>query len=172
VINLAAVFRECMLEPYKTKKKKKTPWPLVRKRTIPTERPPHVDEVSANWNRMSWYKCDGSALVMTNRGRLPMLLTRKFPFIPSEVGSFPLSHPLFFYDAVDPMRDLYEPSSWSGLRQSAPLPPCVKVNSIEILIFEKMSPTICSGAFLPIFCGPYCQWFPSSHLCDQEYSGR
>jgi hypothetical protein len=24
---------------------KKTPWPLVRKRTIPTERPPHVDEI-------------------------------------------------------------------------------------------------------------------------------
>jgi hypothetical protein len=24
---------------------KKTPWPLVRKRTIPTERPPLVDEI-------------------------------------------------------------------------------------------------------------------------------
>jgi hypothetical protein len=29
--------------------KKKTPWPLVRKRTIPTERPPLVGEVSANF---------------------------------------------------------------------------------------------------------------------------
>jgi hypothetical protein len=28
---------------------KKTPWPLVRKRTIPTEQPPHVGEVSANF---------------------------------------------------------------------------------------------------------------------------
>jgi hypothetical protein len=28
---------------------KKTPWPLVRKRTIPTERPPLVGEVSANF---------------------------------------------------------------------------------------------------------------------------
>jgi hypothetical protein len=27
----------------------KTPWPLVRKRTIRTERPPHVGEVSANF---------------------------------------------------------------------------------------------------------------------------
>jgi hypothetical protein len=30
-------------------KKKKTPWPLVHKRTIPTERPPLVGEVSANF---------------------------------------------------------------------------------------------------------------------------
>jgi hypothetical protein len=29
--------------------KKQTPWPSVRKRTIPTERPPLVDEVSANF---------------------------------------------------------------------------------------------------------------------------
>jgi hypothetical protein len=28
---------------------KKTPWLLVRKRTIPTERPPLVGEVSANF---------------------------------------------------------------------------------------------------------------------------
>jgi hypothetical protein len=27
------------------KQNKKTPWPLVRKRTIPTERPPLVDEI-------------------------------------------------------------------------------------------------------------------------------
>jgi acyl-CoA thioesterase FadM len=30
---------------YDTKTKKQTPWPLVRKRTIPTERPPLVDEI-------------------------------------------------------------------------------------------------------------------------------
>jgi hypothetical protein len=30
-------------------KEKRTPWPVVRKRTIPTERPPLVDEVSANF---------------------------------------------------------------------------------------------------------------------------
>jgi hypothetical protein len=30
-------------------KTKKTPWPLVRKRTIPTERTPLVGEVSANF---------------------------------------------------------------------------------------------------------------------------
>jgi hypothetical protein len=30
--------------PQKTKKKQ-TPWPLVRVRTIPTERPPPVDEI-------------------------------------------------------------------------------------------------------------------------------
>jgi hypothetical protein len=58
---------------------------------------------NACWNHMSWYKCDVSASMTTNRGRLQMLLTTKFLFIPSEVGSFPLSHPLFFYDAVDPM---------------------------------------------------------------------
>jgi hypothetical protein len=29
--------------------KKKTPWPLVHKWTIPTERPPHVGKVSANF---------------------------------------------------------------------------------------------------------------------------
>jgi hypothetical protein len=29
----------------KQKKKKQTPWPLVRERTIPTERPPLVDEI-------------------------------------------------------------------------------------------------------------------------------
>jgi hypothetical protein len=33
-------------------KKKKTPWLLVRKRTIPTERPPLVGEVSAKLLRM------------------------------------------------------------------------------------------------------------------------
>jgi hypothetical protein len=31
---------------------KTTPWPLVRKRTIPTERPPLVGEVSANFLRI------------------------------------------------------------------------------------------------------------------------
>jgi hypothetical protein len=31
------------------KQKKKTPWPLVRKRTIPTEQPPLVGEVSAKF---------------------------------------------------------------------------------------------------------------------------
>jgi hypothetical protein len=29
----------------KKKKKKQTPWPLVRERTIPTDRPPLVDEI-------------------------------------------------------------------------------------------------------------------------------
>jgi hypothetical protein len=28
---------------------KKTPWPLVHKRTIPTEEPPLIGEVSANF---------------------------------------------------------------------------------------------------------------------------
>jgi hypothetical protein len=28
-----------------TNNQKQTPWPLVRKRTIPTERPPLVDEI-------------------------------------------------------------------------------------------------------------------------------
>jgi hypothetical protein len=32
--------------------KKKTPWPLVRKRTIPTERPQLVGQVSANYLRI------------------------------------------------------------------------------------------------------------------------
>jgi hypothetical protein len=27
-----------------------TPWPLVRKRTIPTERPPQVGKLSANFS--------------------------------------------------------------------------------------------------------------------------
>jgi hypothetical protein len=31
-------------------KQKKNPWPLDRKRTISTERPPLVDEVSANFS--------------------------------------------------------------------------------------------------------------------------
>jgi hypothetical protein len=30
---------------------KQTPWPLVRKRTIPTERPPLVDEI---WCQLLW----------------------------------------------------------------------------------------------------------------------
>jgi hypothetical protein len=29
----------------KKNKQKRTPWPLVRERTIPTERPPLVDEI-------------------------------------------------------------------------------------------------------------------------------
>jgi hypothetical protein len=41
--------REDILDLYQTKTKKKTPWLLVRKRTIPTELPPLVDEVSANF---------------------------------------------------------------------------------------------------------------------------
>jgi hypothetical protein len=42
--------------------KTKTPWPLVRKRTIPTERPPLVGEVSANFcgYRVSRGQRDGS----------------------------------------------------------------------------------------------------------------
>jgi hypothetical protein len=36
-------------EYYKQKKKKKNSAVLVRKRTIPTERPPHVGEVSASF---------------------------------------------------------------------------------------------------------------------------
>jgi hypothetical protein len=31
-------------------KNKQTPWPVVRKRTIPTERPPLVGEVNANFS--------------------------------------------------------------------------------------------------------------------------
>jgi hypothetical protein len=31
--------------PIITQKTKQTPWPLVRERTIPTERPPLVDEI-------------------------------------------------------------------------------------------------------------------------------
>jgi hypothetical protein len=38
-----------LLTMWKTKKKPKTPWLLVRKRIIPTERPPLVGEVSANF---------------------------------------------------------------------------------------------------------------------------
>jgi hypothetical protein len=34
---------------YWSKYKNQTPWPLVRKRTTPTERPPHVGEVTANF---------------------------------------------------------------------------------------------------------------------------
>jgi hypothetical protein len=33
-----------------TENKKQTPWPLFRKRTVPTERPPLVGEVSANFS--------------------------------------------------------------------------------------------------------------------------
>jgi hypothetical protein len=35
---------QCRLDNIK-KNKKQTPWPLVRERTIPTERPPLVDEI-------------------------------------------------------------------------------------------------------------------------------
>jgi hypothetical protein len=34
-----------MLQKQKKKKQKQTPWPLVRERTIPTDRPPLVDEI-------------------------------------------------------------------------------------------------------------------------------
>jgi hypothetical protein len=42
--------------------KKITPWLLVRKRTIPTERPPLVGQVSANfcWHRVSRVQSNGS----------------------------------------------------------------------------------------------------------------
>jgi hypothetical protein len=36
-------------EPHNLYPSKKNPWLLVRKRTIPTERPPLVGEVSANF---------------------------------------------------------------------------------------------------------------------------
>jgi hypothetical protein len=49
----------CQLEvllPYTNKKTKQTPWPLVRKRTIPTDRPPLVDEIctSAIYCKKYW----------------------------------------------------------------------------------------------------------------------
>jgi hypothetical protein len=34
-----------VLPPTLTQKKQQTPWPLVRKRTLPTEQPPLVDEI-------------------------------------------------------------------------------------------------------------------------------
>jgi hypothetical protein len=34
-----------MIIPHKNNTKKETPWPLVRERTIPTERQPLVDEI-------------------------------------------------------------------------------------------------------------------------------
>jgi hypothetical protein len=37
---------------------------------------------------MSWYKCDGSVLMMTNRGRLSMLLTRKCPLFHPKLCRF------------------------------------------------------------------------------------
>jgi hypothetical protein len=40
----------CMIQQTK---KKKTPWLVVRKRTIPTERPPLVSEASANFKTAS-----------------------------------------------------------------------------------------------------------------------
>jgi hypothetical protein len=38
------------MKELKLKKKKKTPWFLVRKRTIPIERSPPVSEASANFS--------------------------------------------------------------------------------------------------------------------------
>jgi hypothetical protein len=46
-LNIASVLPNLNIS-YKTKRKQ-TPWLLVRKRTIPTERPPLVGEVSANF---------------------------------------------------------------------------------------------------------------------------
>jgi hypothetical protein len=46
VTDVAEQSRLCWTEPTKTHP---TPWLLVRKRTIPTERPPLVSEVSANF---------------------------------------------------------------------------------------------------------------------------
>jgi hypothetical protein len=34
-----------LVDPFRNKQTKQTPWPLVRERTIPTERPPLVDEI-------------------------------------------------------------------------------------------------------------------------------
>jgi hypothetical protein len=87
--------------------------------------------------------------MMTNRGRLPMLLTRNCPFVPLEVGSFPLSRPLFLYDAVDPIHASCTSSS-CDIRQSAPLPPSLKEEKSERLL----------GALLPVFYVLYSQWFP------------
>jgi hypothetical protein len=44
---MAAVIVDWVLlpPPQKKKNKQQTPWPLVRERTIPTDRPPLVDEI-------------------------------------------------------------------------------------------------------------------------------
>jgi hypothetical protein len=39
----------CSVSSLSLDRAKKPPWPLVRKRTIPTERPPLIGEVSANF---------------------------------------------------------------------------------------------------------------------------
>jgi hypothetical protein len=43
--NECTAFTDLSLDLNYNKKKKQTPWPLVRERTIPTERPPLVDEI-------------------------------------------------------------------------------------------------------------------------------
>jgi hypothetical protein len=40
---MSALHMECNIQ--QKQKQKQTPWPLVRERTIPTERPPLVDEI-------------------------------------------------------------------------------------------------------------------------------
>jgi hypothetical protein len=41
-----------IFQVYDIKKQKQTPWPLVRKRIIPTERPPLVDEIKCQLLRI------------------------------------------------------------------------------------------------------------------------
>jgi hypothetical protein len=43
-LSLSGPMRDCV-EEYSTAFIKQTPWPLVRKRIIPTDRPPLVDEI-------------------------------------------------------------------------------------------------------------------------------
>jgi hypothetical protein len=46
IFNIKTICRAAVtVEPIRTKQQKQTPWPLVRERTIPTERPPLVDEI-------------------------------------------------------------------------------------------------------------------------------
>jgi hypothetical protein len=40
-----SIIRRCTYAAKGKHKKQQTPWPLVRERTIPTERPPLVDEI-------------------------------------------------------------------------------------------------------------------------------
>jgi hypothetical protein len=43
IINMFNTYRSGFVRV--TQKTKQTLWPLVRERTIPTERPPHIDEI-------------------------------------------------------------------------------------------------------------------------------
>jgi hypothetical protein len=67
---MSAYCNACLIK-HKNKTNKQTPWPLVRKRTIPTERPPLVGEIQCQILRIEGLSRD-------QRGGSPTVVNLSF----------------------------------------------------------------------------------------------